>query len=107
MGEDFFYYLTLLFHEINKTIYSYRGTTSIAPRLEQLIKNKTSIQNDKIIIPYQKFHFTKIPESSSSFKNWQIVISIISNSTCSVTIDFRNHTIKLEYINLREKKFKI
>lgn len=76
--------IRLKFHKVGSEIH----TISISPRVEQVVKIRTSLRDGEIIIPYQKLNKCEIPESLSVAKDGEALTTILNNSDEEVTLDF-------------------
>lgn len=68
---------------------------TVSPRVEQVIRIKTSVQHGDIIIPHQKFHNCEIPESLSTARKGFAYTTILNNTCEPVTLDF-SHTFEVD-----------
>lgn len=89
--------IKLQFHKTQSEI----NCITILPRMEQVIKIKTSIKNGDIVIPHQKMHNCEIPECLSVARNGYALTTILNNTCNPVTLDF-SEPIDVEDFNITE-----
>lgn len=87
--------IKLKFHKVGSEIH----TISISPRVEQVVKIRTSLRDGEIIIPYQKLSKCEIPESLSVAKNGEALTTILNNSDEEVTLNFSEPIVVEKFDN--------
>lgn len=89
--------IKLSYHDTKNSL----NLISISPRIEQVIKVRTSVKNGEIIIPHQKFNNCEIPESLTVARNGTALTTILNNSTDTMTLDLSQPLI-VEKFNRKE-----
>lgn len=75
--------IKLQFHETKMQV----NNITVAPRAQQVVRIKTSVQDGEIIIPYQKLHNCEIPNCITVANNGYAITTITNNTCNPVTLD--------------------
>lgn len=89
--------IKLRFHKTSCSVHN----ITITPRVEQVVRIKTTIKNGDIIIPHQKLHNCEIPECLSVAKNGYALTTVLNNTCNSITLDL-SEPIAVERFNIKE-----
>lgn len=80
------------------------NSVTIEPRVEKVIKVRTSIQNGEIIIPHTKLHSCEIPECITIAKNGYALTTVLNKDEKEISLDF-SEPLPVEKFIYQESNF--